>query len=111
MSLIPCDQVLTTDKIIRSWGPMAGGDVCAPLEPWAQNLLTTSLQAAGSFGGTVLIELSNDGVTWVTAKDLNGVDLMLTGPGLWELSSAARFIRPNPGANVIAATIILCMRG
>lgn len=111
MSLIPYNQVLTTDKVIRSWGPMAAGDTCTPLEPWGHNLLVASLQASGVFGGNVTIEISNDYINWIPLKDLAGTPVVIGSAGMYEISSAARFIRPSPGIGVSAVTITLCMRG
>ena len=60
------------------------------------SLVCASVQVSGTFGGaTVVLQVSNDGVTFATLKDISGNDLSFTAAGYAEFSSGAAFIRPS----------------
>jgi hypothetical protein len=79
------------------WGgtgstPLADGDTGTPIS--LPQKMDMSFQATGTFGagGSVAIEVSNDGVNYFAAKDSNGTLIALTaaapiarltGPWLW----------------------------
>jgi len=53
------------------------------------------LQVVGTFGGgTVKLQLSNNGTNWVDAKDISGTAVAITAAGGVEFSTAAVYIRP-----------------
>ena len=53
-----------------------------------------SIQFTGTFGGaTVALQGSNDGVTFVTLKDLQGNNITATAAGYFEFTSGARFLK------------------
>jgi len=59
-------------------------------------LAVASVQVRGTFGGaTVVLQGSNDGVTYSTLKDLQGNALSFTAAGYAEFSSAAEFLKPS----------------
>lgn len=60
------------------------------------SLVTASVQVGGTFGGaTVVLQGSNDGVTYATLKDLQGNNISFTSAGYAEFSSGAAFIKPS----------------
>ncbi|NJM13630.1 MAG: hypothetical protein HC889_18805 [Synechococcaceae cyanobacterium SM1_2_3] len=61
------------------------------------SLSVASVQVGGTpGGGTLVLQGSNDGVTYDTLKDLQGNDLSFTAAGYAEFSSGAAFIKPLP---------------
>lgn len=60
------------------------------------SMVCASVQASGTFGGaTVVLQGSNDGVTYATLKDTAGDDLSFTAAGYVEFTSAAVFVKPS----------------
>jgi len=60
------------------------------------SLAVSSVQVSGTFGGaTVVLQGSNDGVTYATLKDQQGNNLSFTSAGYAEFSSGAAFIKPS----------------
>ena len=47
----------------------------------------------GFNSGTVTCQVSNDDTNWITAVNLQGVDVTFTAAGLSEISTGARYIR------------------
>lgn len=67
-----------------------------------------SVQVTGTFGGgTVLIEGSNDGVTWFTLNDLSAAALSFTANGLKQILELTRYIRPRASVAVTSVVITL----
>ena len=65
---------------------------------------TKSVQVTGSFnGGTVVIEGSNDGVTYATLSDVTGTALSFTANGVEKVSENTRYIRPRVSAGSVTA--------
>jgi len=56
-----------------------------------------SVQISGTFNGgtTCVMQVSNDGSTWFTADDTQGTAVSATADAFFELSTAARYIRPS----------------
>ncbi len=73
-----------------------------------------TVQVVGTFGsgGTVVIEGSNDGVTYTTLKDVHGTALSITAAYIGQLGSAPRYIRPRctAGTGSIAIVVTLMER-
>lgn len=62
-------------------------DVPAPL-------VCASVQFTGTFGGaTALLQVSNDGETWFPLKDTAGNLVSATAAAMFDISSAAAFVR------------------
>lgn len=60
------------------------------------SLSTASVQVSGTIGGaTIVLQGSNDGVTYATLKDLQGNNLSFAAAGYAEFSSGAAFIKPS----------------
>lgn len=55
---------------------------------------------AGFNGGTVIVELSFDGVVWLPARTVSGSAAELAAPGYVELSTGAPMVRARAGAGV-----------
>lgn len=73
----------------------AGNGSRLPATP-VVSLAVASVQFGGTFGGaTVVLQGSNDGVTYYTLKDLQGNDISVTAAGYAEFSSGAAFIKPS----------------
>jgi len=93
------------------WEGMADGDTIQPLFPGRMQSALSSVQMTGTFGGTVVLQGSNDGVNWVTMKDTDGADISMSAAGLVELSSTVWAIRPSPGAGVSDVDVTMVLRG
>lgn len=98
-------------KIVAEWSALAANDDGDVMIPQAARPLAGAVQFSGTFGGTVTLQKSNDGVTWYTMKDLDSNDLAVTAAGLYEFSTAALYIRPIAGTGVSAVTVKLVLRG
>lgn len=60
------------------------------------SLTTASVQVSGTIGGaTIVLQGSNDGVTYATLNDVDGNALSFTAAGYKELTSGAAFIKPS----------------
>ena len=77
----------TIAKIPRViWETVKNDDTATALPISEQWGLAASVQASGTFGGaTVVMQHSNDGTNWFTAKDLQGDDISLTADGFKSL--------------------------
>lgn len=63
------------------------------------SLVCASVQVSGTIGGaTIVLQGSNDGVTYATLKDTAGNDISFTAAGYAEFSSAAAFVKPSISA-------------
>lgn len=109
--IIECRRIPSRATVLRAWGPMAAADSCERFEPAHGEALAASVQMTGTFGGAVTLQGSNDGASWVTLTDLAGQPVSMTAPGMAEMSTACRYIRPAPAAGVAAVTVTLSMRG
>lgn len=109
--IIECRRIASRAVTLRTWGPIAAADACEKYEPSHGEALAASVQMTGAFGGAVAMQGSNDGASWVTLTDLAGQPVSMTAPGMAEMSTACRYIRPAPAAGVAAVTVTLSMRG
>lgn len=98
-------------KLVINWANLAANDDGAAIIPESARPLACCAQFYGTFGGTVNLKHSNDGITWYVITDLDGVAISPTAPGLVQFSSAARYIRPEAEAGVVAASVMLVLRG
>lgn len=82
---------------IATWSAeTTAGNASIPRYAPMVSLTTASVQVGGTFGGaTVLLQGSNDGVTYVTLKDMQGNNLSFSSAGYAEFSSAAAFVKPS----------------
>lgn len=82
---------------IATWtGETTAGNATIPRYAPMISLSTASVQVSGTIGGaTVLLQGSNDGVTYTTLKNIAGGDLSFNAAGYAEFSSGAAFIKPS----------------
>jgi hypothetical protein len=85
--LVPGAKLYTYEALTES-------DTAEPIRPPTARALGGSVQFTGTFGGaTVVLQGSNDGTNWVTLKDTQGEDISATDAGMFEFTSAARYLR------------------
>ncbi len=97
-------------RAVFSWSPVAAGDTCTVLELSGARQLAGSAQLAGS-GGALSLEVSNDGVTFFSMKDMSGTAISATGAAFFEFTTSARYIRPAPATGLTGGAVTLCLRG
>jgi hypothetical protein len=92
------DRTIGNNAHFVQWTPLLNGDSGAPFA--MPGFADRSVQVTGTFGagGTVLIEGSNDGVTYSTLSDPQGVALSVTAALLKEISQICKLIRPRVSA-------------
>jgi hypothetical protein len=95
------------------WEELATGDTVNPLPIREQWGLAASVQISGTFGGaTVVLQHSNDGVTWFTASDLRGAEVSFTAAGIAEISLSSAYIRPGiSGGTGDDIDVVVVLRG
>jgi len=77
-----------------TFSAIANGEATDVLEMKNGIGLAASLQTTGTFdGGTVTLEVSNDGVTFYDWKDIEGTAIGMTAAGYAEFCVAARYVR------------------
>lgn len=92
------------------WAAMANGDSGAPVS--VPNEADRSIQFTGTFGagGTVLMEGSNDGVTYFTLTDPSNTAISATAAALKQITEETLWLRPRvtagDGTTAIIATLI-----
>jgi len=107
----------TTDEYVRSaqvaWADVATGDTIVAYEISNQHGLAGAVQFAGTFGGaTVTLEGSNDGTNYATLTDPIGTDISTTSAGIYEFSTAVRYIKPGiSGGSGDAVDVTVVLRG
>lgn len=72
-----------------------------------------SIQVHGTFGGgTLVVEVSNDGTNWFTANDPQGNALSFTSARFEAIQEASAFIRvrPTTGTGVSLTAVMFCRR-
>ncbi len=82
---------------IATWtGETTAGNASIPRYAPHVSLANASVQIGGTFGAaTVVLQGSNDGVTFATLKDLAGNDISATSAAYFEFSSGAAFVKPS----------------
>ncbi len=100
------------DGVVVKWaGLSTAGDTGRPIQ--RPDLADRSFQVFGTFNGATLVcEGSGDGTNWITLTNVVGGSLSYTQAGLFQITEATAFIRPNlqsaPGATSLTA--IMTMR-
>jgi hypothetical protein len=91
---------------------LTGTDDGAPLEflPWADRSVQVGSSGDNFNGGTVLLEGSNDGVTWTTLRDPTHTALTFTAAGLRQVLESTAYIRPRASVAVTSVQVILAVR-
>jgi hypothetical protein len=95
------------------WEGVATGDTITPFILRQQYGLAASVQVVGDFGGaTLVLQVSNDGTNWVTARDMFGAAVSFTATGYAELTLSAAYIRPSvSGGTEDDIDVIVVLRG
>ncbi len=83
---------------VVSWLAMANGDTGGPVTLPAHADRSVQLGGTFSVGGTVVIEGSNDGTTYLTLDDFQGNAMSFTAADIESVSQVTRFIRPDISA-------------
>ena len=96
------------------WPAMAVGDVGDPIS--LVDFQDRSVQITGTFGagGSAVVEGSNDdGATWATLSDAQGVALIFSISGLRQITEISHLIRPRVagGDGTTSLNAILLKRG
>lgn len=107
------DRQAGEDAQVVTWTGMATGDTIESYTPIGTAGIAGAIQISGTFGGaTVILQQSNDGSTWFTAKDVFGDDVSATANAIFEISLSALYIRPSiSGGTGDAVNVILALRG
>jgi len=76
-------------------------------------MVRASVQFGGTFGGgTTALQGSEDGTNYVTLKDINGNAVSATSAARFEVTSAARYIKPiQTGGTGDNALVTVTLRG
>ena len=94
--------------------PLVATDDGAPVGPeksqWADRTVQVGVAGDVFNTGTVIIEGSNDGVTWSTLRAPDSTLLIFTTPGLKEVLEMTGYIRPRASVAVTNVSVILGMR-
>lgn len=98
------------------WSALAGDPVDVGAGVQLANHTDRSVQFGGTFGagGTVIIEGSNDNVTWFTLNDAFDAPISFTSAGLVQILEITRYIRPRvtagDGTTAIDVTLLASQR-
>lgn len=94
-----------------TWADCSTGDTITALPIAAQAAIAGAVQIDGTFGGaTVVLQASNDGVTYFDMKDLGGSTISTTAATMFEFTTAAMYIRPaisGGAADDVDVTLVL----
>jgi hypothetical protein len=94
MAVKPANTVANESGVVSvSWRAVPEGDTFAVAE--TGNLWERSVQIGGTFGGaTVVLQGSNDGVTYATLNDLQDSPISFTSAGLAAIQENTRYVKP-----------------
>lgn len=97
--------------IQTTWTPVAGGDICTAVQ--LPGFADRTVHVKGTFGGaTVVLQGSNDNLTFVTLTDPLNNPVSLTAEGLITILQNPLWIRPAvTGGAGAAVTVILASKG
>jgi len=92
------------------WLGIVTGDTVNSLKVLQPRGFVASVQISGTFGGaTVTLQHSNDGTTWVTAKDVRGNDVTATSAAIFEVSLSSAYIRPSLASGTSNAVDVIAV--
>ncbi len=91
---------------------LTGTDDGAPLEflPWADRSVQIGTTGDNFNAGTVILEGSNDGVSYQTLKDPAGNPISLTAAGLRQVLESTAYVRPRASVAVTSVNVIIAVR-
>jgi hypothetical protein len=112
MGTTALDRSQTGDgAVVVTWAGCAAGDTGAVYTPRRQEALAANVQFSGTFGGTIVLQGSNDNTNWVTLTDQSGVAISTSAAAAFEFSCSMAYIRPLPGSGVSDVDVAMCLRG
>jgi hypothetical protein len=91
-----------------AWETLTASDTGEPLTTSRGPIIST-VQATGTFGGTVSLQGTINGTDWFTLEDKNGDAIEFTAAGAAEFSSAVRKVRPIAGSGVSDVDVFLAV--
>lgn len=86
-----------------TWGSIANTNG-VPVQAPGRN---ATLQLTGTFGGTVVLQGSNDGTNYFTLNDRNGNAISATSAGIFNIVNLPAYVRPSGGTGVTAVIPVL----
>lgn len=91
------------------WETLTDADDATAYQPAGLEGLFGAVQFTGTIGTAVTLEVSNDGTNFVTLNDKDGTAISTGSAGMFEFSTAARYIRPGAptGTSDVDVTLIL----
>lgn len=99
-------------KLVVIWETLTADDDGAVVTPQSARPLAGCIQFSGTFStGTVTFQKSNDGVTWYSVYDLDGVEITATTASIFEFSTAALKLRVLANASITDVDAIMVLRG
>ena len=99
-------------KLVVTWAALTANDSGDPVLPQGPRPLAGCIQFSGTFStGTVTFQKSNDGVTWYSVYDLDGVEITATTASIFEFSTAALKLRVLANASITDVDAIMVLRG
>lgn len=106
MSTINFAQADVSGNLLYRWSPLAAGDEGTPvIHPGTAD---RSVQVTGAFNGaSALLEGSLDGSNWFTLRDVQGVSLSFTAPGLRAVLENAAYVRPRVAGGDIGTDLVV----
>jgi len=96
---------------VATWETLANADDGSPFQGPSRKRISVQIGGVFGAGGNVIIEGSNDGVTYSTLDDLDGNALAtITASGLYQVRDMAEYVRPRvsagDGTTAIVATLV-----
>lgn len=91
------DYTISSDGRVQqwTWSTLTNGDTGHPVE-WIQYAdRCVSVIGTFGFGGTVVIQGSNDNTNWFTLNNAQSAALSFTAAGLKQVVELPRYIRPS----------------
>lgn len=109
------DQLYWQNHRIRTWSPLTTTNADgAPIGYASNGMGGVTFQVSGTFGvgGTLVVEGSNDGVTYFTLNDQNNAAVSFTSAGLKTVRDQPLYIRPRVtgGDGTTSLTVIAALQ-
>lgn len=98
------------EVLVATWTGLLLTDVGTPMAN-LEHMSEKSFQLSGTLGaaGACTVEGSNDGVTWGTLKDKQGVAIVMTALGFASTQDKPLYVRPNITAGDGTTALVLIM--
>lgn len=99
-------QTRGDNAVVARWATITGnGDTGAPFT--SPGLGERSVQFTGDFQATTMVlEGSNDGVNYVTLKDIFGNAISLTDVGIRQVAEITAYMRPSSGGGDLNQAVV-----